>query len=76
MRIKTNIEREARKQRNKKKRFAETKKDFNKMIKEVVNAQKELDTIAKESGMTEEEMNALKKGTTIEETGSSDNNIN
>jgi hypothetical protein len=63
MRIKTNREREARKLRNKAKRnIASVQKDAFKAIKAVVNAQTELDRIAKEAGLTEEEMTELKKG--------------
>lgn len=63
MRIKTNQEREARKQRNKAKRgIKQVKKDVFSAIRGIVNAQTELDKIAKEAGITEEEMEELKKG--------------
>lgn len=60
MRIKTNIEREARKQRNKAKR-KNIKKDVFKAIRGIVNAQTKLDDMAKEAGITEEEMKELKE---------------
>lgn len=63
MRIKTNIEREARKQRNKAKRsIKEVKKDVFKAVREIVNSQTKLDKWAKEEGLTGEDLAELKKG--------------
>lgn len=77
MRIKTNIEREERKRRNKAKRsIKNVKKDVFKAVREVVNAQTKLDTWAKNEGLNEEELAELKKDKTIEETGNADNNKN
>lgn len=62
MRIKTNLEREARKQRNKAKRsIKEVKKDVFKAVREIVNAQTKLDDWAKNEGLTEEDLEELKK---------------
>jgi hypothetical protein len=62
MRIKTNIEREERKRRNKAKRsIKNVKKDVFKAVREIVNAQTKLDTWAKEEGLTEDDLAELKK---------------
>jgi CRISPR/Cas system type I-B associated protein Csh2 (Cas7 group RAMP superfamily) len=63
MRQKTNIEREARKQRNKAKRgIKNVKKDVFSAIRGIVNAQTKLDEWAKDEGLTEEDLEKLKKG--------------
>jgi hypothetical protein len=63
MRIKTNLEREARKQRNKAKRgIKQVKKDVFKAVREIVNSQTKLDKWAKEEGLTEDDLAELKKG--------------
>jgi septal ring factor EnvC (AmiA/AmiB activator) len=63
MRIKTNIEREERKQRNKVKRsIKNVKKDIFKAVREIVNSQTKLDKWAKEEGLTEDDLAELKKG--------------
>ncbi len=62
MRQKTNIEREARKQRNKAKRgIKNVKKDVFSAIRGIVNAQTKLDDWAKDEGLTEEDLEKLKK---------------
>ena len=77
MRIKTNLEREARKQRNKAKRsIKNVKKDIFKAVREIVNSQTKLDDWAKEEGLTEDDLAELKKEETIEETGNTDDNKN
>jgi hypothetical protein len=75
MRIKTNIEREARKQRNKAKRnIKNVKNDVFKAIRGIVNEQTKLDTWAKSEGLTEEDLAELKKGEVNEETGNKEDN--
>jgi hypothetical protein len=75
MRIKTNIEREARKQRNKAKRnIKNVKNDVFKAIRGIVNEQTKLDTWAKSEGLTEEDLAELKKGEVNEEAGNKGNN--
>jgi len=77
MRIKTNQEREARKQRNKAKRnIKEVKKDVFSAIRGIVNAQTKLDNWAKDEGLTEEDLAELKKGEVNAEAGNTDNNKN
>ena len=77
MRIKTNLEREARKQRNKAKRsIKNVKKDIFKAVREIVNSQTKLDDWAKEEGLTEDDLAELKKGEVNAVAGSTDNNKN
>lgn len=77
MRIKTNIEREARKQRNKAKRgIKEVKKDVFKAVREIVNAQTKLDNWAKNEGLTEDDLVELKKEEINAEAGRTDSNRN
>jgi hypothetical protein len=62
MRIKTNIEREERKRRNKAKRsIKNVKNDVFKAVREIVNAQTKLDEWAKDEGLTEEDLAELKR---------------
>ncbi len=77
MRIKTNIEREERKRRNKAKRgIKQVKNDVFSAIRGIVNAQTKLDNWAKDEGLTEEDLAELKKGEVNAETGNTDNNKN